>query len=284
MKSYDEIVSSFFSVDPLADKAPGWTPYRYGFNNPMSFIDPDGRAEQEGLDGWFSSVSITGGKGMNGSISYGSNSSSNKVTYSLINSITGAEVGTFEASLEGETATESDEGENGVFFIQAEGRIVWPIGELGFTTSIQAGIIFDAKFNVAAFISPSLGGSTGGGYFSGVSVGYFPNAINVSEIKGWSENVGAIYAVGRSFAIEGAAAFGDSDFRLGGTLSTPISSGYGGALYAEVSYSFMTNPVNILDMSVQGFADFLNSNLPNSNYSANDALQIVQYMYNTINQ
>ena len=170
----------------------------------------------------------------------------------------------------------------GVFFMQAEGRIVCPIGELGFTTSIQAGIIFDANFNVAAYLSPSLGGSSGGGYFYGVSVGYFPNAKSVSEIKGWGASAGAIYAVGKSFGMEVNAAIGDNDFRLGATLSTPLSGGFGGAGYAEFSYSFMTNPINVLNLSSQEFASFLNSNLPNSNYSANDALQILHYMYSKI--
>lgn len=32
-------------MDPLADQAPGWTPYRYGFNNPMRFVDPTGMLE-----------------------------------------------------------------------------------------------------------------------------------------------------------------------------------------------------------------------------------------------
>src|SRR5690606_22822242 len=32
-------------LDPLADNAPGWTPYRYAFNDPLRFTDPNGMFE-----------------------------------------------------------------------------------------------------------------------------------------------------------------------------------------------------------------------------------------------
>ena len=39
---YDSRVGRWLSVDPLAEKAPHWTPYRFGFNNPLVFIDRNG--------------------------------------------------------------------------------------------------------------------------------------------------------------------------------------------------------------------------------------------------
>src|SRR5690606_37466509 len=42
---YDPKVSIFISVDPLAEQASDWTPYRYGFNNPIVYTNPTGMFE-----------------------------------------------------------------------------------------------------------------------------------------------------------------------------------------------------------------------------------------------
>lgn len=39
----DILTGSFISVDPLAGKFPSLTPYNHCANNPLSYIDPDGR-------------------------------------------------------------------------------------------------------------------------------------------------------------------------------------------------------------------------------------------------
>jgi len=45
---YDPRISIFVSVDPLAEKYPGWTPYHYVHNNPINMVDPTGME----ADGW----------------------------------------------------------------------------------------------------------------------------------------------------------------------------------------------------------------------------------------
>ena len=41
---YDARTSIWLAVDPLADQMPEWSPYTYSFNNPVTFIDPNGKA------------------------------------------------------------------------------------------------------------------------------------------------------------------------------------------------------------------------------------------------
>jgi RHS repeat-associated protein len=44
-RNYDPALGRWMNIDPLAEKAPDWTPYRYAFNNPLSFTDPTGMYE-----------------------------------------------------------------------------------------------------------------------------------------------------------------------------------------------------------------------------------------------
>jgi RHS repeat-associated protein len=41
-RQYDNLVPRFLGIDPLAENGSHWSPYVYGFNNPLKFIDPDG--------------------------------------------------------------------------------------------------------------------------------------------------------------------------------------------------------------------------------------------------
>jgi RHS repeat-associated protein len=39
---YDPVIGRWTSVDPMASKLPGWSPYNYVLNNPLKLFDPDG--------------------------------------------------------------------------------------------------------------------------------------------------------------------------------------------------------------------------------------------------
>ena len=47
-RNYDAALGRWMNIDNVADIAYSWTPYRYGFDNPIKFYDPDGNFETDG--------------------------------------------------------------------------------------------------------------------------------------------------------------------------------------------------------------------------------------------
>ncbi|MFN3640863.1 MAG: RHS repeat domain-containing protein, partial [Flavobacterium sp.] len=47
-RQYDNAIGRFYNIDAMADIMPGWTPYRFAYNNPVYWKDPSGLLESGG--------------------------------------------------------------------------------------------------------------------------------------------------------------------------------------------------------------------------------------------
>lgn len=54
-----EVVSRWLSPDPLAADFPSWSPYTYTYNNPILYVDPDGRSGIASIDTKNKTITIT---------------------------------------------------------------------------------------------------------------------------------------------------------------------------------------------------------------------------------
>lgn len=59
---YDPLTAVWASVDPLADKFAGWSPYNYTMDNPINLIDPDGE-KPTAMEAAYMAVHVYEGKG-----------------------------------------------------------------------------------------------------------------------------------------------------------------------------------------------------------------------------
>ena len=70
-RMYDNQIGRWMTIDPLSEKYRKWTPYVYGVDNPIRFLDPDG---MDIVDPNGKHVKVTYNK--NGTLSFGKNATS----------------------------------------------------------------------------------------------------------------------------------------------------------------------------------------------------------------
>jgi RHS repeat-associated protein len=65
-RTYNAALGRWNNIDPMADMQPGWSPYRFGFDNPLNFNDPSGLYEANEMGNIADVYDFSGGSGDDG--------------------------------------------------------------------------------------------------------------------------------------------------------------------------------------------------------------------------
>jgi RHS repeat-associated protein len=142
--------------------------------------------------------------------------------------------------------------------IQFEVRAVVSAEVAGVTTSQTVGLAVGRSANaegihIAGFYTPTLGIAAGQGLTAGVNTSFYPTAA-IEDLGGFGGAAG--YFLTANPAGAGPVMSGEvnatdprGNFKVGGTLGiNPASFGLGGGVFAELSYTFLSDVVNVKDL------------------------------------
>ena len=223
---YDPRLSLWMSTDPLALAAPNLTPYRYGLNNPVNFIAPDGlfESEDEAKD-WAKENGIKTGFLRNHKIQQQDDGTwavvnrKENIQYSRDHSLDGIEnvIGRDESGVTQSIVVYANKSN----FITAEMSYIWnsPAARWIVPDIVNVGVGFSGIFGVGATSSIELNWVVRG-----------PEA-SLIPILSASEYVGGGFSVDATVNIGGSVYIGPVSHINRGMVSTSIANGdFGGFL------------------------------------------------------